>query len=92
MHVASSARFSNAIREAGFEPVEVGVDWELTAPGLIEAFPERAEHRGTEAGNRFVIGTIFGERTAVATADDLIGSGAAEGYDCRGSRSERWRP
>lgn len=81
VHVASSARFGDAIREAGFEPVAAGVEWELTAPGLIGAFPELAEHRGTEAGNRFVIGTIFGERTAVATTNDLIGSGAAAGYD-----------
>lgn len=81
VHVASSARFGDAIREAGFEAVAAGIDWELTAPGLIDTFPDLADHRGTEAGNLFVIGTVFGERTAVATTHDLLRSGAAHDYD-----------
>lgn len=71
VRVASAPGFALAIRDAGLEPVPSGIDWAETDNGLIRAFPDLANHPGTEKGNRFVIGTLYAERTAAATFRDL---------------------
>jgi hypothetical protein len=81
VEVACAPCFAHAVREAGFEAVPCGIDWQLTGGGLTATFPDLAEHPGNEAGNRFVIGTVFAERTALATARDLLAAGAADRYD-----------
>jgi UDP:flavonoid glycosyltransferase YjiC (YdhE family) len=81
VEVACSPSFAHAVREMGLTPAPCGIDWTLTGDGLTSTFPELADHPGNDAGNRFVIGTIFAERTALATAGDLLASGAGDRYD-----------
>jgi UDP:flavonoid glycosyltransferase YjiC (YdhE family) len=81
VEVACSPGFAHAIREAGLTPAPCGIDWTLAGDGLVTTFPDLVEHPGNDAGNRFVIGTVFAERTALATARDLLAAGAADRYD-----------
>jgi UDP:flavonoid glycosyltransferase YjiC (YdhE family) len=81
VEVACAPSFAHAVREAGLTPAPCGIDWTLTGDGLTTTFPDLAEHPGNEAGNRFVIGTVFAERTARATAGDLLAAGAGHRYD-----------
>lgn len=81
VEVACAPSFAHAVGEAGWTPAPCGIDWTLTGDGLTATFPDLVEHPGNEAGNRFVIGTVFAERTACATAGDLLAAGAGHRYD-----------
>src|SRR5665213_89843 len=77
VRVGTSSSFAPAVGAAGLIPVPVGVNWTMSA--ATTTFPELREHSGV-AGKAFMLSTIFCERTAAATACDVI------------SLARSWRP